>query len=50
MCAASGDGLELRFAYPNARPGDELGPNEDTHLRAIRMVALTLSPVTGLQS
>jgi len=41
--AADGN-LDLRFDYPNARPGDEMGPNEDPHLRAIRMVALTLAP------
>ena len=34
--------IELRFDYQNARPGTELGPNEDPHLRAIRMVTLTL--------
>lgn len=36
--------IELRFDYPNARPGTELGPNEDSHPRAIRMVSLTLAP------
>jgi len=41
--AASGS-LDLRFDYPDARSGRELGPNEDSHLRAIRMVALVLSP------
>lgn len=35
--------IEIRFDYPGARPGTELGPNEDPHLRAIRMVALTLN-------
>jgi hypothetical protein len=40
---ASGGHLELRFDYPDARPGTELGPNEDQHLRAVRMVALTLA-------
>lgn len=34
--------LEVRFDYPDARPGNELGLNQDSHLRAIRMVALTL--------
>jgi hypothetical protein len=34
--------IELRFDYPDARPGREMGPNEDNHPRAIRMVALTL--------
>jgi len=38
---ASGS-IELRFDYPDARPGTELGPNEDPHPRAIRMVSLTL--------
>ena len=42
--ADAGGGLELRFDYPDARPGTELGPNEDGHLRALRMVALTLAP------
>lgn len=42
--AASGR-LDLRFDYPDARSGRELGPNEDPHLRALRMVALTLAPV-----
>lgn len=36
--------LDLRFDYPDARSGRELGPNEDSHLRALRMVALTLAP------
>ena len=35
--------IELRFDYPDAGPGTELGPNGDAHLRAIRMVALTLT-------
>jgi hypothetical protein len=35
--------IELRFDYPDARPGTELGPNEDAHLRAIRMMSLTLA-------
>lgn len=34
--------IELRFDYPDARSGREMGPNEDPHPRAIRMVALTL--------
>ena len=41
--AATGD-IELRFDYPDARPGTEIGPNEDSHLRAIRAVTLTLAP------
>lgn len=41
----TGDGrLELRLDYPDARPGTALGPNEDPHPRALRMVALTLAP------
>jgi len=40
--AASGS-LDIRFDYPDARSGRELGPNEDSHLRAIRMVSLTLA-------
>ena len=43
---AAGGRLDLRFDYPDARSGRELGPNEDTHLRALRMVALTLAPVS----
>ena len=43
--AATGK-LELRFDYPNARPGTELGPNDDSHHRAIRMVSLTLAPAS----
>ena len=39
--AASGE-IDLRFEYPDARPGTELGPNEDPHLRALRMVSLRL--------
>ncbi len=35
--------LDIRFDYPDARSGRELGPNEDSHLRAIRMVSATLS-------
>jgi hypothetical protein len=35
--------LDLRFDYPDARSGREMGPNQDFHLRALRMVALTLS-------
>ena len=42
LAASGADGLTLRFDYPDARPGDELGPNEDSHLRAIRMVSLKL--------
>jgi hypothetical protein len=42
MAAASATGLDLRFDYPDARSGSEMGPNEDPHLRAIRMVTLTL--------
>jgi len=40
--AASGS-IDLRFDYPDARSGRELGPNEDSHPRAIRMVSLALS-------
>lgn len=36
--------IELRFDYPDARPGSEVGPAEDAHLRAIRAVSLTLTP------
>lgn len=39
--AASGS-LDIRFDYPDARSGRELGPNEDAHLRAIRVVALAI--------
>jgi hypothetical protein len=35
--------LEVSFEYPDARPGTVLGRNEDPHLRALRMVALTLA-------
>ncbi|MDR3470764.1 MAG: hypothetical protein P4M09_03605 [Devosia sp.] len=35
--------IDLRFDYPDAGPGREMGPNEDSHPRAIRMVALTLA-------
>jgi hypothetical protein len=42
--AAKGS-INLRFDYADARPGTELGPNEDPHLRAIRMLSLTLAPV-----
>ena len=41
---ASNGGMQLRFTYLDARPGTELGPNEDPHLRAIRMVSLKLAP------
>lgn len=41
--AASGT-LELRFDYPDARPGTEIGPNEDSHLRALRVQSLTIAP------
>ena len=41
--AATGD-IELRFDYPDARSGKALGPNEDSHLRAIRAVSLALLP------
>jgi hypothetical protein len=41
---AGNGGMQLRFIYLDARPGTELGPNEDAHLRAIRMVSLTLAP------
>lgn len=34
--------VELRFDYPDAVSGRVLGPNEDSHLRAIRMKSLTL--------
>ena len=34
--------LDIRFDYPDARSGRELGPNEDSHLRAIRMVSLVV--------
>jgi hypothetical protein len=40
--AATGQ-IELRFDYPDARPGNEMGPNEDPHLRAIRMASLRLA-------
>ena len=42
LAAQGATGLELRFDYPYARPGTELGPNEDSHLRALRMLSLTL--------
>lgn len=41
--AASGE-IELRFDYPDARSGRALGPNEDSHLRAIEVTALALLP------
>jgi len=41
--AASGR-IDLRFDYPDARPGRELGPAEDAHLRAIKVETLTLAP------
>ncbi|MEO8884410.1 MAG: hypothetical protein ABI377_13510 [Devosia sp.] len=39
---ASSGSLDIRFDYPDARSGQELGPNEDSHLRAIRMMSLTI--------
>jgi hypothetical protein len=36
--------VELRFDYPDARRGDEMGLNEDPHLRAIRVLTLKLGP------
>ena len=47
--AASGR-LDLRFDYPDARPGNELGPNEDPHLRALRMVSLSIGASTPTSS
>jgi hypothetical protein len=43
--AASGR-IELRFDYPDARPGNELGLLEDPHLRAIKVETLTLAPAS----
>ena len=34
--------LDMRFDFPDARSGRELGPNEDSHLRAIRFLSVTL--------
>jgi hypothetical protein len=34
--------LDLRFDFPDARSGKELGPNEDAHLRAIRFVSMKI--------
>jgi len=39
-----GAGIEWRLDYPDARPGTEMGPDKDPHLRAIRVVAVELSP------
>lgn len=36
--------IELRFDYPDARPGNELGPAEDPHPRAIKVETLILAP------
>lgn len=36
--------IELRFDYPDARPGGEVGPGEDAHLRAIKVETLRLAP------
>lgn len=41
---ATSGALNLRFDYPDARPGTEIGPNEDSHLRALRVQSLTLAP------
>lgn len=38
--------VDLRFDYPGARPGTAMSPNADPHLRAIRVVSLTLLPVS----
>jgi len=38
--------IDLRLDYPDARPGTAMSPNADPHLRAIRVVALTLLPVS----
>jgi hypothetical protein len=43
--AASGR-IDLRLDYPDARPGTAMSPNADPHPRAIRVVALTLLPVS----
>jgi hypothetical protein len=40
---AAGGRIDLRFDYPDARPGSELGPAEDPHLRAIKVETLTLA-------
>lgn len=47
LAAQGATGLELRFDYPDARPGTELGPNEDSHLRALRMLSLTLQATSS---
>ena len=39
---AKGGSLDMRFDFPDARSGRELGPNEDSHLRAIRFLSVTL--------
>lgn len=38
--------IDLRLDYPAARPGTAMSPNADPHLRAIRVVALTLTPLS----
>ena len=38
--------VDLRLDYPDARPGTAMSPNADPHLRAIRVVALTLLPMS----
>jgi hypothetical protein len=42
LAAASAAGLEVRFDYPDARPGTEMGANEDPRPRALRVERLTL--------
>jgi hypothetical protein len=42
VAAKSGEGLEVRFDYPDARPGTEMGANEDPRPRAIRLEAVAI--------
>ena len=44
IARGSATGLEWQLDFPDARPGTEMGPQNDPHPRALRVVAFKIAP------